>query len=346
MFEDINLHLVVGGALLGVAFGAVMQRSRLCLVAAVGNGVLIRDWRQLHGYLAAVGIALIGTLVLEAAGWVAIAESTYRTPSPDWINLVLGGLLFGFGSLLAGGCASRTLVRSAEGNLGALIALLGFALAAMAALFGALEPVRAYLAGFKLELAGNDGALATQLALAGWVPPVAMTAAIAALLLFTGRGQRSPALLVGGALAGLLIAAGWWLTGYLAVDEFDPRPPASVSVSGPLARASLYLVSPSQPTLAFGVPMIVGMLFGALLSALVGRDFHWVAPQPEQVGPNLLGGLMMGVGAIFAGGCNIGNGLTGMSTAALAPLVAMGAIFVGMLLGLAWVQRRDARRDD
>ena len=344
MFDEINLTLVTGAALLGAAFGVVMQRSRLCFVAAVCNGVLIRDWRQLHGYLAAVGVALVGTLILESGGWVAIAESVYRSPSLAWLNLVLGGLVFGIGSLLAGGCASRTLVRSAQGNLGAIIALLGFAIAAMAALFGALAPVRAYLARITVELNGGDGALATQLGLPLWAPPLVLAAIILVLLLFTGRSLRSPALLVGGALVGLLIVTGWWLTGYLAVDEFDPRPAVSVSISGPLARASLYLISPSQPALAFGIPLVVGMLLGAFISAVVSRDFHWVPPQPEQVGPSLVGGLMMGTGAILAGGCNVGNGFSGVSTGAVAPLLAMAAIVIGMRIGLAWVTRREGRR--
>ncbi|MEA3409955.1 MAG: YeeE/YedE family protein [Pseudomonadota bacterium] len=343
MFEDINLILVIGGAVLGLLFGVVMQRSRLCLVAAVANWVLIRDWRQLHGYLAAVCVALIGTLVLELGGWVAVAESAYRTPSLDWLNRVLGGIAFGFGSVLAGGCASRTLVRSAQGNLGAMIALMGFALAAMAALFGALQPVRGYLGGVSVELAGGDGAVATQLGLPLWAPSLAL-AATGLGLLFIGR-SRDHGLLLGGALVGLLVAGGWWLTGYLAVDEFDPRAPVSISVSGPLARASLTLVSPSHPDLAFGVPLAAGMLLGALVSAVVSREFHWIAPQPEQVGPNLLGGLMMGAGAIFAGGCNIGNSMTGVSTAAVGPLLATAAIFAGMLLGLAWVSRRERLRD-
>lgn len=43
----------------------------------------------------------------------------------------------------------------------------------------------------------------------------------------------------------------------------------------------------------------------------------------------------MGIGAICAGGCNIGNGLTGMSTGSVRALTAVLAIVAGMLLGIA-----------
>ena len=36
--------------------------------------------------------------------------------------------------------------------------------------------------------------------------------------------------IAGGALIGLLVVAGWWLTGRLILDEFNPIPPASLAV--------------------------------------------------------------------------------------------------------------------
>jgi hypothetical protein len=50
----------------------------------------------------------------------------------------------------------------------------------------------------------------------------------------------------------------------------------------------------------------------------------------------------MGFGAMIAGGCNIGQGLTGLSTLSVTSLLAVFGIFAGMLLGLFWVGRSAA----
>lgn len=70
---DLNLWLIGGGLGSGLLFGAIVQRSRFCTLAAVSNWVLMRDLRQVHGYLAAVAIAVAGTAVLEFTGLVPVA---------------------------------------------------------------------------------------------------------------------------------------------------------------------------------------------------------------------------------------------------------------------------------
>ena len=104
MEPDATLLLSLGALIIGMLFGVMVQRSRFCMVAAVSNILLLRDFRQLHGYFAALAIALLGTLWLEQGGWVSVADSRYRSAQLDWLGSVCGGLLFGFGAVLAGGC--------------------------------------------------------------------------------------------------------------------------------------------------------------------------------------------------------------------------------------------------
>lgn len=70
MDEELNRILVYGGLVLGFLSGATLQRTRFCLVAAVSNLVLLRDYRHLHAYLAAAAVAVAGTLALESASWI------------------------------------------------------------------------------------------------------------------------------------------------------------------------------------------------------------------------------------------------------------------------------------
>ena len=340
--EALQFRLAVGALMIGVLFGVVAQRSRFCMVAALSNWSLMRDYRQAHAYLVAIAVALLGTQALELQFGVAIADSGFRVGTLDWVAALTGGLIFGVGAMLAGGCAGRTLVRSAEGNLGSLIALVGFAIAAMATLFGVLQPLRAWIRQSALPLASGDASVAAILEIPAWWIVAGVLVVVALLVLLTGRRTRSPWTIVAGAVIGLLVAAGWWLTGNFAYDEFDPSPPLSLTFSGPLARATLYVTAQITTGTHFGLFLIPGVLLGAFASAVVGREFHWVRPDASRVGAFMIGGVLMGVGAILAGGCNIGHGLSGLSTLSVQAVIAVTGIIVGMRLMLAWMQWRGA----
>ena len=47
----------------------------------------------------------------------------------------------------------------------------------------------------------------------------------------------------------------------------------------------------------------------------------------------------MGFGAVLAGGCNIGQGLSGAATLSATSLLAVAEILSGMVLGMYWVSR-------
>lgn len=212
MWEEINPWLVGGGLVLGIAFGIVAQRSRFCVVSAMSNFTLMRDYRQLHAYLAALGVAVLGTFALEWSHLVDIAATGYRRPALNWLGAIGGGLVFGFGAMLAGGCASRTLVRTAEGSLGALLTLLAFAVFGMATLFGVLEPLRGWVQNQALPLSADDAPLAVILHWPPWVVPMAVVLACLTVILLLGRWREHKYTVAAGLFIGLLIVAGWWVT--------------------------------------------------------------------------------------------------------------------------------------
>ncbi len=344
MSEDFNTWLIVGGLTVGLAFGVVVQRSRFCMVAAVSNLVLIRDTRQLRAIIAALAVALLGTQVLESAGWVAVADASYRSARIDWAGAIGGGLMFGFGAMLAGGCAGRTVVGAAEGNGGALLTLMALAIGAMASLYGVIAPLRQWLASTtSVVVASGDASVAKLLGFSPWLFAVAIGVVCLAVILVLGRYTASKGLTIAGIVVGGLIVAGWLITGYLSIDEFDyhVHRPASVSFAGPVARAGIYLVSKGSVVSNFSVPLLIGVLLGSAGSARLNRTLRWRPPQVSRIGYHLTGGLLMGVGATFAGGCNIGNGLSGISTCSLEAIIATTAIVAGMRLGLGWLQHAE-----
>lgn len=341
METDINLWLVGGGLVLGATFGFLAQRSRFCMVAAVSNYVLMRDKRQLDAYLAAVAVAVAGTAILEFSDWVQVAQSAFRRPALNWAGALGGGLMFGVGAMMAGGCASRTLVRSAEGNIGALVTLIAFALAGMATLFGVLDPVRGWLSSSaSFHLQSSDASVASLLAVPQWTIPSLVVAACLIVIALHAKRQPNWGLVILGASIGLVITTGWWITGVAGQDGFAETPPSSLSVAGPLARGAVYLTM-GQPTGSlFALSLIPGMLLGALGSALFSKSFRWIAPAGERVGAYVGGGVLMGIGAVFAGGCNVGQGLTGISSVSIHSFIAVAGILIGMLFSLWLLQRQ------
>ena len=339
---ELNLWLAGSGLLIGLIFGAIMQRYHFCLVAAVSNAMLIRDFRHAQSFLAAWAVAIVGTALLESSGVVAVASSSYRAGYIDWFGAGAGGLVFGFGATLAGGCATRTLVRTAEGNIGGLIALIALIFAATVAQYGILAPPRAAILELTaVYLASDDSGVASLLSIPAWVPGVVAAVICLVVLRLLGPVKGHRDLILGAAGIGMLTVAGWYVTGWLAHDEFEYLKPASVKLTGPLARITINLVTGDYFIYSFGLTFVTGVFAGALLTARATGTFHWVMPRPERVPHYILGGLMMGVGAIVAGGCNIGQGLSGVSTLSVTSIIATISIYAGVVFGTKWWEWHD-----
>ncbi len=96
----------------GFAFGVLLQKSRFCFVSAFRDFVGFRDTRVLKGVLAGIFVLTIF--------WSLQATFGYFRGfwAPAWgLGSFAGGVVFGLGMTLAGGCASGTLYRAGQGYL-------------------------------------------------------------------------------------------------------------------------------------------------------------------------------------------------------------------------------------
>ena len=152
------------------------------------------------------------------------------------------------------------------------------------------------------------------------------------------RVRHSAGLLAAGAAIGLLVAAGWFATGYLGDDDFSPAPVASLTFVAPVADTLQYAMLSTGLSLSFGIVLVAGIVIGSLITSLVTRRFRLEGfVSARHMLRSLTGAALMGVGGAMAYGCTVGQGLTGVSTLALPSFIAV----VGYMGGTA---ARPARR--
>ena len=339
MFESLGLEItpqaasVWLGLFLGLAFGALAQLTRFCLRRALVGPVAERAAAR-GVWAMALAVAVIGTQGAVALGLVSFETHRFAAGSVPVMAIVLGGVMFGFGAVLARGCLSRLTVLSASGNLRALVAIVVAALAAQSALQGALAPLRMGLGAVVVPLGELPGA--------AWI----WTAVIAGLaLVVVVRSQAAWPLLAGGAVIGALVPLAWVGTGFVLFDEFDPIALEGLAFTGPWAEALFWGVAAQLTNAGFGVGLIGGVLAGALLAALGSRGFRVESFETAgQMGRSLGGAVLMGVGGVLAGGCTVGAGLAGLPTLGVSALIAFGAVVVGIYGADAALSRRSAGR--
>ncbi|MBF0218061.1 MAG: YeeE/YedE family protein [Gammaproteobacteria bacterium] len=101
----------------GVVYGLFLQYGRFCMASAV------RDLFAVNVPRMAVGVMIATALFSIIAGLVTVSGYSTFHPHPFGWHIIIGGLVFGFGIVFTGGCASGSLYKSGEGNIGSMLVL-------------------------------------------------------------------------------------------------------------------------------------------------------------------------------------------------------------------------------
>ncbi len=353
----LNQQVLWAALALGTVFGAIAQRSHFCTMGAVADVVNMGDWSRMRMWALAAGVAMLGFNAMVALGWVRAADTLYAAPRLLWLSQVVGGLMFGFGMVLASGCGSKTLVRIGGGNLKSAVVFVVLGLAAFATMRGVTAVLRVNtvdkvvlplpagqdLPSLLAGLGGSPGQRA--LVLGGLIGGALVAWALAR------REGRSADVLLGGLGIGVLVVLMWWVSGVLGhVAEHPQTLEAaflatnsqrleSFSFVAPLAYVldGLIYFSDASKRLTQGMVVVVGVVLGSGLTAGLTGSFRWEGFRGvEDTANHLVGALLMGVGGITALGCTIGQGLSGVSTLSIGSFIAVAAIVVGAVLALRW----------
>lgn len=334
MFDQLGLEgwtpataAIALGLAIGLVFGILAQRSAFCLRRAIAGAPADRS-AALGTWVIALAVAVIGTTALTTAELIDFSSHRFHASAVPVGAIILGGLLFGLGMVLARGCTSRLTILAGSGNLRAAIVLIIFAITAHATLKGVFAPARVWLSSFTVDL--GTGVSLGALPGGGIVWATILAAALLALAL---RSSASIGNLALGGLIGALVPIAWFGTGVLLADEFDPITVESLNFTSSTSETLFWWIAGTAIAPGFGVGLIGGALIGSLMAATTTGEFKWTgfASSSSQIstGRYLLGGVLMGAGGVLAGGCTIGAGLSGVSTLSVSAILALLSIIAG-----------------
>jgi uncharacterized membrane protein YedE/YeeE len=380
MAERAQARLAIYWAL-GLGLGLVLQRGRLCFAGAFRDLFLMRNGTMMRAILIGLAImapvfALIEARAVPEPSFGAVAAGAHVVPLG--LNLAVGGLLFGIGMVVAGGCVSGTLYRIGEGYVASWASLIGI-------LVGLSLAAHSWNAWYAFTI---------QSAPLGWLPSslgyggavaltwVALAAAFVASLWwetrgaeagppgFAGSGRKTPAPVTLGqhlrAINASILGKGWpplaavTALALLNVAAFLVDTP--LGVTGELAAwadRAAGLVGLAAPALlgadtlagcnlAIGSGGLInpttlldgGLVLGAMVAALAAREFKVRLPrQRRRYVQSFAGGSLMGYGAGIGVGCTIGAFFSAIPSLGLSGWVFGVALLAGAGLGTQIIRR-------
>jgi uncharacterized membrane protein YedE/YeeE len=345
-------------AIFGFLYGFLLQKADFCFVASIRDWISVKDTRILNGVLVLIATALLG--------WGLVLTLDIKAVSDIWTvplggaNL-LGGILFGIGMTMAGGCGSGTLYRCGMGYIQFWIVLL-FAIAGNM-LFALLYDPWARDALTPLTLV-ESGYTLFSWPLPYYVLPVGIVAIMLAIAIYRFG--------VSGFFGGIKSALTDWEGNPLKQSHWDIRLVAfligavatvqfalmsNVSITGPETRLgavalaqllgddfvfnNTYLNSmfADFPRVGLGPEetLIIFLVIGSFAAALFSGSFKIRIPRVSRLPFAIGGGLLMGVSSRIAPGCNIANVITGIGGLSLSSVLVVIGMIIGIFIVVAFV---------
>ena len=167
------------------------------------------------------------------------------------------------------------------------------------------------------------------------------------------RFRRNQVQVIGALVLGLLVVAGWYLTGHLGYGENPETLEMAYFATNTRTLESMSFVAPTAYSLelfvlwtdkslriSFGIASVAGVVLGSFAYAVVSRQFRWEGfASLQDLRTQLTGAVLMGFGGVTAMGCTVGQGMSGLSTLALGSFLAVASIVAGAVATMQWQQR-------
>lgn len=327
------VQMVITGLLCGAALGFVLQRGRFCLTGGFRDMYLTKNNRMFYALLLAIAIQSVGVYALIQFGLLQYEAGTF-----SWVAIVIGSFIFGIGIVLAGGCATGTWYRAAEGLIGSWIALIFYMLTSAMMKSGVLLPLNEKLSSVQV----HNNSIPKTFGVNVWVFIVILVIIVAVIMF---KEARKPKLVIPSlkpkksGIAHLLFERRWHpyftasIVGIIAIiawplSEATGRN-SGLGITTPSANILQYLVSGDKSILNWGVFLVLGIFVGSFIAAKGSNEFRLRVPDVKTIVSSVCGGSLMGVGASLAGGCTIGNGLVSTAMMTWQGWIALAFMILG-----------------
>ncbi|RID92868.1 YeeE/YedE family protein [Gemmobacter lutimaris] len=321
----------------GVVLGLAARLGDFCTLGALESAAYGKDARRLRLWGIVLGVAILGTQFGALAGLIDLSATYYHSLAWNPLASVIGGLVFGYGMAMAGNCGFGALVRFGGGDLRSLVVVVVMGIFGFVALSGPLAPLRVAL--FPQPDAAGPQGIANDLQ--GWTGlPVAATAAVLGLACIgwalAHRPLRErPGMIAWGVAAGLAVVWCFAGTSWLYEASLGAVQVESASFTAPVGRTLIFLMTSTAGGITFSVGSVLGVMLGALIGSTIRGLFKWEACEdPRELGRQVGGAVLMGIGGVIALGCSVGQGVSAFATLAWSGPVTLAAIAAGALLGL------------
>ena len=326
---------MVGGILLGLA----ARRGRFCTLGAIEDALYANSFNRIRMWALALAFGIAGTFLLAEVGWVDLGQTLYARLAWNPVASITGGLIFGYGMAIAGNCGYGALARLGGGDLRALVIVVVMGIAAYAVLSGPLASLRVmFFATAEAEpgqALGYAHALSDLFGIGTLWPALIVAGALVFWALVDPEFRANRSQVASGLIVGVAIISGWVGTSLLARHSFEIVPVESHSFTAPVGETMLFMMTGSGDGLSFAIGSVAGVVVGALIGSIYKGQFRWEAcDDPQELGRQILGGALMGVGAVLALGCSVGQGLSAFSTLTFSAPIVLASIVLGASLGL------------
>jgi uncharacterized membrane protein YedE/YeeE len=346
---------------IGFLFGFFLQKGDLCGASAFSEVLLMKSWKKTWGLWVCIVTGMAGFAVLDLLGLVALNPKPFL-----WANLLIGGILFGIGMVLSGGCISGSLYKAGIGHINSIVSLVGIPIGIALVEYGPLSKINGILKANVLK--SSDGDSVTLSSLTG-LPYWAVAAILLLATLIAAGMKRSKNKSVAqpdsAPLVKLAMTKSWkpWQAGlligilgsaaYLSSAASGRNYPLGVTHGvlhaqmlitesnlnvvyekpNPVASAPAsdqgQAAIPGKKVSLWLIALVVSLVAGGWVSARLSGQARFIAKPPEQIFIALIGSILAGAGAAMATGCVIGNIMSGVA------LASVGMIFFTVVVVLA-----------
>lgn len=325
------------GLIGGVVLGLSARLGDFCTLGALESALYGNDQKRIRLWGVVLSVAILGTQLAALWGYVDLESTIYHAFAFNPLAAIFGGLIFGYGMALAGNCGFGALVRFGGGDLRSLVVVVVMGIFGYIALSGPLAPLRVAL--FPQPLVDGPTGIVSDLAQFIGIPAILTIGIISAASFAWGISYRPlrqrPAMIAWGIAAGLAVVWCFVGTSYLEDASLGAVQPEGPSFTAPVGRTLIFLMTSTAGGITFSVGAVVGVMAGALAGSMIRGMFRWEACEdPRELGRQVGGAALMGIGGVISMGCSVGQGVSGVATLAWSGPITLAAIGVGAMIGL------------